>query len=559
MRTDRPPGRMPPLARAMRERVRQEMTAGAPVSWDEAAERSAASSRTLSRRDVLKLGGAAAAGLGLATLPMPGRARAAGSPKVVVVGAGLAGLTAAYRLSQAGLPVTLYEARDRVGGRCWTARGFEDRQHAEHGGEFVDTRHVHMWQIVHELGLELEDLWAGWEGGVSPNYFGGAVLERPALKEALDPIVAAIVREARRIGVIRHGRPPSDRAMSHGTATHAAIELDQLSMADWLEAEFPGAIDEPIGGWLNASMESWYGLSLQHLSATSWIDFFVIPYPGGDERYHVLGGNDHVPTRLAHRLGDIVHLERPLEAIVRRSNGSHELTFGGRHQPVHADLLVLALPFTVLREVDLSRAGLRDGTMRAITQLGMGTNGKVLLQYTSHFHEMTTVNGHPFSSVLLRDDPTLGTWESSTNQHGHSGLLTVYAGGETGATLWASAVPHGWGEAPLVADTVAQIDEVVPGSADRYNGNAWVDWWTGDPWVHGSYAAYLPGQVTRFWHNLGPADGTVHFAGEHTSTYSQGFLNGGVESGNRAAIEILRRLGLPVPRRIARLPYSTFT
>jgi monoamine oxidase len=51
----------------------------------------------------------------------------------------------------------------------------------------------------------------------------------------------------------------------------------------------------------------------------------------------------------------------------------------------------------------------------------------------------------------------------------------------------------------------------------------------------------------------------VHFAGEHTSTYSQGFLNGGVESGNRAAIEILRRLGLPVPRRIARLPYSTFT
>ena len=414
MRTDRPPGRMPPLARAMRERVRQEMTAGAPVSWDEAAERSAASSRTLSRRDVLKLGGAAAAGLGLATLPMPGRARAAGSPKVVVVGAGLAGLTAAYRLSQAGLPVTLYEARDRVGGRCWTARGFEDRQHAEHGGEFVDTRHVHMWQIVHELGLELEDLWAGWDGGVSPDYFGGAVLERPALKEALDPIVAAIVREARRIGVIRHGRPPSDRAMSHGTATHAAIALDQLSMADWLEAEFPGAIDEPIGGWLNAWVEDSYRHSLQHLSATSWIDFFVIPYPGGDERYHVLGGNDHVPTRLAHRLGDIVHLERPLEAIVRRSNGSHELTFGGRHQPVHADLLVLALPFTVLREVDLSRAGLRDGTMRAITQLGMGTNGKVLLQYTSHFHEMTTVNGHPFSSVLLRDDPTLGTSGSTS-------------------------------------------------------------------------------------------------------------------------------------------------
>jgi monoamine oxidase len=310
---------------------------------------------------------------------------------------------------------------------------------------------------------------------------------------------------------------------------------------------------------LNASMESWYGLGLQELSALSLIDFFVIPYPGGDERYHVLGGNDLVPRRLANRLGDIVRLERPLEAIVRRPGGDMELTFGGRHLPVHADLVVLALPYTVLREVDLSRARLRDDTMRAIAHLGMGTNAKVLLQYTSRFHEMTTVNGAPFSSVLLRDDPTLGTWESSTNQDGASGLLTVYAGGRTGSMLWASAQPHAPGEQPLVGDTVAQVDEVVPGSADRFNGTAWVDWWTGDPWVRGSYAAYLPGQVTRYWHNVGPADGTVHFAGEHTSTYSQGFLNGGVESGNRAAIEIMHRLGLPVPRRIARLPYSTFS
>ena len=560
MPTDPPPGRMPPLARAARARVQMETSAGRPVPWDDAAERfDGAAPRTFSRRDVLKLGGAAAAGFGLATVPAAGAASAIGSPEVVVVGAGLGGLTAAYRLAQAGVRVRLYEARDRVGGRCWTARGFADGQHAEHGGEFIDTRHVHLRQLVHELELELEDLWAGWEGGTSPNYFDGAFLRRPDLREALEPITTAVVREARRIGVIEQGRPPNDRAISHGTATHAAIELDQLSMADWLEEKFPGAVDTQIGGWLNAVMQSWYGLGLQQLSALSLIDFFVIPYPGGDERYHVLGGNDLVARRLEHRLGQIVRLERPLEAVVRRSNGSLELSFGGRHLPVRADLLVLALPFTVLREVDLSRARLRDGTMRAIAHLGMGTNAKVLLQYTSRFHEMTTVDDAPFSSVLLRDHPTLGTWESSTNQHGDSGLLTVYSGGRTGAVLWASAVPHGPGEQPLVDDTVGQIDEVVPGSGDRFNGTAWVDWWAGDPWVRGSYAAFLPGQVTRLWHNVGPADGSVHFAGEHTSTYSQGFLNGGVESGNRAAIEILRRLGLPVPRRIARLPYSTFT
>jgi monoamine oxidase len=93
-----------------------------------------------------------------------------------VIGAGLAGLTAAYQLSQQGLQVRLYEARDRIGGRCWTARGFADGRTAEHGGEFIDTRHVHPIQLAKELDLHLTDLWKGYsgvwptEGGV---YFAG--------------------------------------------------------------------------------------------------------------------------------------------------------------------------------------------------------------------------------------------------------------------------------------------------------------------------------------------------------------------------------------------------
>ena len=72
--------------------------------------------------------------------------------RVAIVGAGLAGLTAAYRLAQQGVNVRLYEARDRIGGRCWTARGFADGQIAEHGGEFIDTRHVHLIQLARSSG-----------------------------------------------------------------------------------------------------------------------------------------------------------------------------------------------------------------------------------------------------------------------------------------------------------------------------------------------------------------------------------------------------------------------
>ena len=86
---------------------------------------------------------------------------------------------------------------------------------------------------------------------------------------------------------------------------------------------------------------------------------------------------------------------------------------------------------------------------------------------------------------------------------------------------------------------LAAFERGVPGITDAFNGRSWLDAWVNDPWVRGSYAGFLPGQYTRYWGYLGLPEGRVHFAGEHTSTYSQGYLNGGVESGDRAAREVL--------------------
>ena len=101
-----------------------------------------------------------------------------------------------------------------------------------------------------------------------------------------------------------------------------------------------------------------------------------------------------------------------------------------------------------------------------------------------------------------------------------------------------------------------RINAAIPGSRAHFNGHAWADLWPHDPWTQGSYAAFGPGQYTRFWGGLGKAEGNVHFAGEATSTYSQGFLNGGVESGDRTAVEIMKKLRIPVPPSLAKLPYS---
>jgi monoamine oxidase len=152
-------------------------------------------------------------------------------------------------------------------------------------------------------------------------------------------------------------------------------------------------------------------------------------------------------------------------------------------------------------------------------------------------------------------DPNFETWESSTDEAGKAGLITVYAGG-SGSATFTNDEPHGVAPQPLVDTILGHIDDVVRGTADTFNGKAWLDYWTGDPWTLGSYAAFTPGQMTKYWgYNAIPVD-RVHFAGEHTSTYSQGFLNGGVESGQRAAIEVMRAIGAHVPKDIASMPYS---
>jgi monoamine oxidase len=390
---------------------------------------------------------------------------------------------------------------------------------------------VQLRRLIAVLGLHLDDLWPAYEeqGDVDGLLvLDGAIRDRREVREHFDVVIRRLVRDAKRVGPYRWGQ-----------AGPAAEAFDRMTMREWMDANVPGGTTSLLGRSMDVGLTGFWGIDPEDTSAITLLDTYITPYPGGpaDERYHVRGGNDQVPIMLADLLpADSLHLESPLESMAERSDGTFELVFGAAAAPVIADHVVLCLPFTALRDVDLDGAGLSRKRLKAIDELGMGTNAKVLLQFQDRFPTFG------WNGSFTLDTPKSDSWDSALAQPGDGGLLTIYTGGTTGAG-YPTDDPHVVAPASVVDGALTFLDTYLPGIRDSYNGRSWLDSWVDDPWVKGSYAAFLPGQWTSFFGYMGRREGKVHFAGEHTSTYSQGYLNGGVETGLRAAREIVHATG----------------
>jgi monoamine oxidase len=173
----------------------------------------------------------------------------------------------------------------------------------------------------------------------------------------------------------------------------------------------------------------------------------------------------------------------------------------------------------------------------------MGTNAKVILQFAERPQQYGDWNGW-----LNTDRPFFQTWESSAGQPGQAGLMTVYYGGRSGDTALPAGVVHGAAPRHIVDDVLSELVRGgrmgLPGLRQGFLGKAHLDHWAQDPWTHGSYAAYLPGQYTRYVGFVGKPEHSMFFAGEHTSPLAnQGYLEGAVRTGERAAREVLAAFG----------------
>ncbi len=489
--------------------------------------------RTTRRTFVKEAGALATATAGAAAF---GRfaplARAAGSPRIVVVGAGLAGLTCAYRLKQAGLIAQVYEASDRVGGRCWTIRGaFADGQIAEHGGELIDQGHTAMRHLVQELGFNLDNLLQAQPNGTEDFFFFDGT--RYPYSQAVDDLNG--IYQKLHKDTVAAGYPTT-----FDSFTQRGSELDHMSIIDWLNETVPnGGANAKLGQLLDVAYNIEYGAESSVQSSLNLI--YLLGFSGqgqlrifgpSNEKYHVGGGNDQIPARLGELLTNQITTGCELVAIKLNADGStYTLTFKKSKgtTTVTADHVVLALPFSILRSsVDFSKAGFEPLKVTAIQELAMGTNSKLHLQFTRRQWYDLGNNGNTFADTGYQN-----TWEVTRAQPGQSGILVDYTGGTIGASF-GSGTPKSRAQQFL-----AQIEPVLPGVSSVWNGRATVDFWAGYPWTKGSYSYWKVGQYTKFAGIEKKQQGTCHFAGEHTSIDFQGYLNGAVETGERAANEIL--------------------
>jgi len=325
------------------------------------------------------------------------------------------------------------------------------------------------------------------------------------------------------------------------TFTQRGYELDHLSIVDWIEESIPGGMESKLGRLLDLAYTIEYGADSSEQSSLNLL--YLLGYSGqgqfrvfgpSNEKYHVRGGNDQIPERLGQALAGQIATGSELVALRRTSAGRYELAFrqGSRTATVTADKVVLALPFSIVRRsVDVSQAGLSARKLQAIAEMGMGTNSKLHVQFTRrHWNDLGS-NGETFADTGYQN-----TWEVSRAQAGRSGLLVDYTGGRIGDSF-GSGTP-----ATRAQRFLEQIEPVLPGLSRFWNGRATIDYWPGYEWTRGSYSYWKVGQYTAFAGIEGRREGDVHFCGEHTSVDFQGYLNGAVETGERAASEVLADL-----------------
>jgi monoamine oxidase len=531
-----------PLMRALR-RLAQEHQAASQlgVEVEEYQE------TRISRREFVTRTGAVGAAVAIAgPLALARSARAAGAPRIAIIGGGISGLTAALTLQDGGVYADVYESSGRIGGRMhsdWQDFGtgyWANGQQAELCGELIDSNHKTILQLAQRFRLPTVDLLQAQPNGTEDTYwiFGA---DYPYAQASIDfkPVHNTLQ------GQVQATSYPT----LYNSFTAAGQFFDRMTIRDWIANYVPGGLGSRMGALLNAAYNEEYGAETTDQSALNLI--YLLGYKSGpgtwsiygasDERYHIVGGNANLPVAIANALpSGSVHLGYRMTSIALANDGSIKVSFANG-RTITADHVILSLSFAVLRTLDYKKAGFDSLKKTAITQQGTGRNVKLMVQLNSRLWNSYGSTGSMYSDLSFQSG-----WEVTRGQSGATAILVEYPGatlaqsmGQSNPYTTAATNPN---VTTFTNQYLSQLEAIFPGITAQWNGKAMLSTPVTDPNFLLSYSYWKPGQYTAFSGYERARQGNVHFAGEHCSIDFQGFMEGGAAEGVRAAKEILTDL-----------------
>lgn len=438
---------------------------------------------------------------------------------IAIIGGGIAGLLACHILKKNGIASTVYEGSNRTGGRMLSAQNVMGTNLVtEFGGEYIDTTHVEIFGLMKEFGLETLDTLPSLNGLAIDDIFidGKHHTLQETIKE-FNKINKKIAADLEKIGD------------NYDVGSYADT-LDKKSIDEYL-------VSIGCTGWfkkfIQVAYTSEFGCSSAELSSLNLITFIDTDTSKGefkyfgdsDERYKVKGGNQQIVDKLAFANKESIVKEHLLTKIAKDGN-TYKLTFANGKEAT-ADYVIMTIPFTMLRNVEIA-VELPAEKKNAIEKLSYGTNAKMMFGMDKRLWRDKGFGGYLFNETIQNG------WDNSLAQledKGYGGY-TIFLGAAEGVNLNKNEYDK----------YLNALDKAYPGAKAAHNGKKAIMHWPTQPFAKGSYACFKKGDIINVLPHVATPVDNLFFAGEHCSVDFQGFMEGGAETGKKAAEEILKKI-----------------
>jgi monoamine oxidase len=449
--------------------------------------------------------------------------------QVLIVGAGMAGLTAAERLLAGGVDVTLVEAGGRFGGRvrsigdAFGNSPFVDGVTVESGAEWIDTDQQRMHNLVRRFGLQLATSGHAWTMARRILHLDGRLYTH----DQFDALQPGLERQLEAYSALLDALGDGLGDPGHPELHPNAAELDQRSLADVIADAQLSPLAELFGlrnsqGEFAEEPQRVSALFVAQQRALMRVEGARL-HGGIEVRSHrLIGGLSQIPQAIAAGLPNtVIRRGRCVRRIEWSDDGATVVLDAGSDgsvESIGADAVIVACSLRAVRQIDFDPP-LPDGLSAAISELGCGTVTKTALQYSTRSWPAGYAN-----NTL----PSQRMYEPTEDQTGRP-VLMAYTGGDGGRRLAADDEPCRMSAVAEDVRAMYGIDQPLGGFSRA---------WSAEPRYGGSYAVYEPGQVLAHWHTLRSPCGAVHLAGEHVASWT-GYMEGAVESGETVAERLL--------------------